>query len=62
MSYTPGSNGKIYYDLNGNELEKYVSIYANIDSLQKQLFSGNGMTILLISENSQESTRDGVLF
>ena len=24
------SKGKIYCDLNGNELEKYASIYANI--------------------------------
>ena len=39
------SNHKIYYDLNGNELEKYASIYANIDQLQKQLFTGNGMTV-----------------
>ena len=25
------SNCKIYYDLNGNELENYATIYANID-------------------------------
>ena len=29
--YTPGSNPKIYCNLNENELEKYASIYANID-------------------------------
>ena len=29
--YTYESNCKIYYDLNGNELENYASIYANID-------------------------------
>ena len=28
---TPGSNPKIYCNLNENELEKYASIYANID-------------------------------
>ena len=25
------SNRKIYFDLNGNELEKYASIYVKID-------------------------------
>ena len=29
--YTPESNPKIYCNLNENELEKYPSIYANID-------------------------------
>ena len=29
--YTPESNPKIYCKLNENELEKYPSIYANID-------------------------------
>ena len=29
--YTPESKRKIYCDLNGNELEKYESIYATID-------------------------------
>ena len=29
--YTPEYHPKIYCDLNGNELEKYASIYANID-------------------------------
>ena len=28
---TPESNRKSYCDLNENELEKYTSIYANID-------------------------------
>ena len=50
--YTPESNRKIYFDLNGNELEKYTSIYANIDELQKQLFMGNKMTVLQILKNS----------
>ena len=27
----PDSNRNIYCDLNGNELEKYANIYANID-------------------------------
>ena len=29
--HTRESNGKIYADLYGNELEKYSGIYANID-------------------------------
>ena len=60
--YTPESNGKIHCYLNGNELEKYASIYVNIDQLQKQLFAGNGMTLLQILEKLQESNRSEVLF
>ena len=52
----------IYCDLNGNEWGIYASIYANIDLLQKQLFTGKGMTVLQILENSQENNRGGVLF
>ena len=29
--YTPEGNRKIYCDLDGNQLEKYASIYANLD-------------------------------
>ena len=46
--YTPESNGRIYCNLNGNELEKYESIYANTENAN--------------TENSKESIRDGVLF
>ena len=60
--YKPDSNRKIYCDLNGNELEEYASIYANINQLEKQLFTGNEMTVLQILENSQESNRGAVLF
>ena len=60
--YTPESNGKIYCYLNGNELEKYASIYVNIDQLQRQLFADNGMTLLQILEKLQETNRSGVLF
>ena len=56
------SNRKIYCDLNGNELEKYANICANIDQLQKQLFTGNRMTVLQILENSQERNCGRVLF
>ena len=35
-------------------------MYANID-LQKQLFTGNGMTVLQILEISQEGNRGGIL-
>ena len=52
LRYTPESNRKIYFDLNGNELEKYARIYANIAELQKQLFTGNKMTVLQILKNS----------
>ena len=58
--FTPASNRKIYCDLNGNELEKYAWIYANIE-LQKQPFTDYGMTALQILENSQESNHGGVL-
>ena len=44
--YTPESNRKIYCDFNRNELEKYPSIFAKVDLLQKQLFTSNGMTVL----------------
>ena len=60
--YTPESNRKIYCDFNGNELEKYPSIFAKVDLLQKQLFTSNGMTVLYILENSQESNLGGFLF
>ena len=60
--HIPESNGKIYSDLYGNELEKYKGIYANIDLLQKQLFTGNRITVLQILENYQESNNGGVLF
>ena len=60
--YTPESNGKIHCYLNGNELEKYASIYVNIDQLQRQLFADNGMTLLQILEKLQETNRSGVLF
>ena len=60
--YKPESNGKIYCYLNGNELEKYASIYVNIDQLQRQLFADNGMTLLQILEKLQETNRSGVLF
>ena len=49
-------------DLNGNEWEKYASIYVNIDWLQKQLFTGMGMTVLQVLEYSKEISRGGVLF
>ena len=55
---THESNRKIYCDLNGDELEKYASIYANIDQLQKQLYTGNRMTVLQILENSHESNHE----
>ena len=45
---------KIYSDLNGNELEKHASIYANIDLLVTQQFEGNQMTLLNILENYLE--------
>ena len=48
---------KKYRDLNGNELNKYASIYANIDELHKQLFTGKEIIVLHILENSQESNR-----
>ena len=48
-------------DLNRNELENYASIYANIDSLQKQLFTVNGMIVLQILEDAKESDRGKVL-
>ena len=60
--YTPESNGKIHCYLNGNELEKYASIYVNIDQLQRQLFADNRMTLLQILEKLQETNRSGVLF
>ena len=41
--------------LNINEMEKYASIYANM-----QLFTGNGMAVVQILENSQESNHGGV--
>ena len=62
LRYTPESNRKIYCDLNGNELEKYANICAYTDQLQKLLFTDNGMTVLQILENSQESNRGKVLF
>ena len=37
-----------------------ASIYANTDQLQKQLFTGNEMTVIQISENPQESSGGGV--
>ena len=37
---------KIYSDLNGDELEKHASIYANIDLLLTQQFEGNQMTLV----------------
>ena len=49
-------------DLNGNEWEKHASIYVNIDWLQKQLFTGMGMTVLQVLEYSKEISRGGVLF
>ena len=36
-----------------------MRIYAN-DYLQKQRFTGNGMAVLQILENSQESNRSGL--
>ena len=50
-----------YCDLNGYGLEKYASIYANIDILQKQLFTGNRMTVPQILESSQENNCGRVL-
>ena len=44
-------------------MEKYASIYANIDKLQKQLLTGDVMIVLKKEfENSQESNRDEILF
>ena len=43
--YASESNPKTYCNLNENELKKYASIYANIDSLHKQLFRDIKMTI-----------------
>ena len=55
--YTLESHRKSYSDLNGDEIEKYASIYANM-----QMFSGNELTVLQFLENSQERNRGGVLF
>ena len=53
------SNKMIWYILNllwftWKRIEKYASICANINQLQKQLFVGKGMTALQILENSQK--------
>ena len=48
--------------LNGNELGEYASIYANINQLQKQLFTGKKITTLQILENSHENHCGGLLF
>ena len=53
---------KIHCDLNINELEKYANLDANINLLQKQLLTGNRMTVLQILENSQENNRNGVQY
>ena len=42
-------------------LGEYAS-NVNIDQEQKQLLSSKGLDILRISQNSQESNPDGVLF
>ena len=43
-------------------MEKYANLYANINLLQKQLLTGNRMTVLQILENSQENNRNGVQY
>ena len=61
MTYTCLSNREIYCDLNRNELGECLGMYANIDQLQKKLFTGKKNYVLQISENSQEKSRGGVL-
>ena len=46
---------------NGNEFEKYAS-WLNIIARLIAEVAGNGMTVLQILENSQESNHGGALF
>ena len=47
----------IFTVFNENELEKYAGFYPNIDQLQRQLFTDNGMTALQVLKNSEKSNR-----
>ena len=62
LRHTPESNREVYCDLNGNELGEYASVYPNIDQLPKQQFTGKRITVLQISEKSQENNNRRVLF